>query len=137
MAFSLTLKVQVCKFFCHNPACPRRIFTERLPAVAAPWARKTQRLTEHLQVIALSLGGQAGARLCVHLGFRCCGSTLLNLLSRLPLPSIKTPRMLGVDDFALRRGQHYGTILVNLETIPVQVSNQCRKSDRLESGPLR
>ena len=116
VAFSLTLIVQVCKFFCHNPACRRRIFTERFPDVAAPWARKTQRLTEHLQAIALSLGGQAGARLCVHLGLRCCGGTLLNLLSRLPLPPIKTPRILGVDDFALRRGQHYGTILVDIET---------------------
>ena len=89
VSFSLRLIVQVCKFFCSNPACPRRIFTERFAEVAAPWARKTQRLVEHLQAIALASGGQAGARLCAYMGLRCCGSTLLNLLKALPLPPVK------------------------------------------------
>ena len=61
--FSLTLIVQVCKFFCPNPDCRRRIFTERLPEVAAPWARKTVRFIQQLQSIGLALGGAAGARL--------------------------------------------------------------------------
>lgn len=70
MSFSLTLALTVCKFFCNNCACVRRIFTERIAGVAAPWARKTVRLVQRLQSIGLALGGAAGTRLAHHLGIQ-------------------------------------------------------------------
>ena len=94
---------------------PRNRLTERLPDVVAPWARQTARYREQLKAIALSLGGNAAVRLGAQLGFNHSRNTFLNLLSHISLPPIQTPRILGVDDFALRRGQHYGTILVDIE----------------------
>ncbi|AFY92732.1 ISL3 family transposase [Chamaesiphon minutus] len=113
--YSLTLVMQVCKFFCDNTDCIRRIFTERIPEVTAPWARKTSRLSQKIQTIGLALGGAAGASLCGHIGIVACGSTLLNHLKKLSLPAVKIPRIMGVDDFAFRKGERYGTILVDLE----------------------
>src|SRR5258706_1158984 len=65
------------RFFCDLPACPRRIFTERLPGVAAPHARRTDRLRDWLRQVARALGGEPGARLLRQLGITVCGDTLL------------------------------------------------------------
>ncbi len=72
------MKLILCvrKFFCRVPYCERRIFTERLPKIVAPWARTTQRLTMLLRAVAFALGGEAGARLAKRIGLATSPATL-------------------------------------------------------------
>src|SRR5207302_8865565 len=100
--YRVRLQLRVREWFCRNRQCRRRIFTERLPTVAAPWARRTLRLAQHLVDVGLALGGKAGVSLSQRWDLAVSRNTLLRLLRRLPVPAYPTPTVLGVDDFALR-----------------------------------
>ncbi len=109
------LDLQVRRFRCPAPECPRRVFAERLPAVALPRVRRTTRLAEAQCRVAFSVGGEAGARLASRLAMPVSGDTLLRLIRTAPLPAVPTPRVIGIDDWAWRQGQRYGTLIVDLE----------------------
>jgi transposase len=109
------LQLAARRFVCPQSDCPRRIFTERLPGFAAPWARTTDRLRQTQTDIGSSLGGEAGARLAARTAITTSPDTLLRRVKRLKNKPTGPPRVVGIDDWAWRKGQCYGTIVVDLE----------------------
>ncbi len=109
------LRLKVRRFFCSNPVCERMTFTEHLPGVIKPFARRTDRLTETLCFLGQALGGEAGSRCAAHLAIPVSPDTLLRMVRHGDLPSSPMPNVLGVDDWAWKKRQTYGTILVDLE----------------------
>jgi transposase len=118
----VTLALTVRKFVCARPSCSQKIFTERLAELVQSYARVTNRLREALVALGLSTSAEVSERVAPSLGMCVSAPTLLRRLREVECPSPESVRILGVDDWAWKKGQTYGTILVDLEKhCPIEI----------------
>lgn len=105
------------RYFCDNPKCRRKIFTERFQFEIKPYRRRLLRSNELLSSLALELGGNTGSRISRHVGIPVSSSTILRIIKQIEIqPTPITSGIIGIDDWAFKKGNKYGTVVIDLES---------------------
>ncbi|MEV6741460.1 ISL3 family transposase [Streptomyces sp. NPDC051104] len=112
----VVLRLRVRRFTCEDASCGRRTFVEQVAGLTRRYSQRTERMQSVLAEVGLALAGRAGARLADVFGARVSRNTVLRLVDALPEPQPRIPRVVGVDEYAMRKGRVYGTVLVDVET---------------------
>lgn len=112
----VSIVLEVRKFKCRNEDCIRKIFSERYPDYTKPYSRKTDRAVENLASILIEVSSRKGSYLTDLIQMKQSPSTCLRIVSRLPIPGYTDKKVIGIDDWAFRKGINYGSIIVDAET---------------------
>lgn len=113
--YRLRLHLTVRRMRCVNQLCRRKTFAERMPEFLPFHAQRTLRQTYFLKKLVFEVNGQAGSRICQYINMIASSDTLTRIARLTSLPTFSEPKVIGIDDWALRKGIDYGTLIVDLE----------------------